>query len=82
MGAMRPESLFLATALAHISLAGYTLLRITAPRADPAEGAKRSRRCRPTVRVTPEALRLDPRPSRTVEQDRLRFAAALPHKVA
>ena len=63
MAEMRPESLFLVIALAHVLLAAYALLRISrsarlsqadksAFRAMPAEPA-----------VTPETLRLDQAPS-------------------
>jgi MFS family permease len=61
MGGMRPESLFLATALAHFLLAGYTGLRITRRAAIPPE-ARESFQTLPSERAaTPEALRLDPR---------------------
>ena len=61
MTTMRPESLFLATALAHLLLAAYTLLRINR-RAPVAQGAKDAFKTLPADRaVTPESLRLDPR---------------------
>ena len=61
MTMMRPESLFLATALAHILLAAYTLLRINR-RAPVPQGAKDAFKTLPADRaVTPESLRLDPR---------------------
>jgi MFS family permease len=61
MGALRPESLFLATALAHLSLAAYTLLRINR-RAPVPQAAKDAFKTLPADRViTPEAARLDPR---------------------
>ena len=61
MGMMRPESLFLATALAHILLATYALLRIRARAPVPRE-AKDAFKTLPADRaLTPEATRLDPR---------------------
>ena len=61
MGMMRPESLFLATALAHILLAAYALLRIRARAPVPRE-AKDAFKTLPADRaLTPEATRLDPR---------------------
>ena len=61
MGAMRPEALFLATALPHVLLAAYTVLRITRRAPVPAE-AKDPFKTLPAERgVTPEAGRLDPR---------------------
>jgi MFS family permease len=61
MTTLRPESLFLATALAHILLAAYTLLRINR-RAPVPQGAKDAFKTLPADRaVTPESLRLDPR---------------------
>ena len=58
---MRPESLFLATALAHIGLAGYTLLRIKRRAPVPIE-AREAFQTLPVERsITPESLRLDPR---------------------
>ena len=61
MGAMRPESIFLATALAHSALAGYTVLRIGRRAPVPLE-AREAFKTLPSERgVTPEAVRLDPR---------------------
>ncbi|TIM03761.1 MAG: MFS transporter, partial [Mesorhizobium sp.] len=61
MGWMRPESLFLATALAHLCLAGYTLLRISRRAPVPIED-RDAFKTQPAERsITPEALRLDPR---------------------
>ena len=61
MGMMRPESLFLATTLAHILLAAYALLRIRARAPVPRE-AKDAFKTLPADRaLTPEATRLDPR---------------------
>jgi uncharacterized membrane protein YfcA len=61
MTLLRPESLFLATALAHLLLAAYTLLRISR-RAPVPQGAKDAFKTLPADRaVTPESLRLDPR---------------------
>jgi MFS family permease len=61
MSLLRPESLFLATALAHLSLAGYALLRIRRRAPVPLE-ARDAFKTLPADRVlTPEAARLDPR---------------------
>jgi MFS family permease len=61
MGELRPESLFLATALAHTLLAGYVLLRIRRRAPVPRE-AKDAFKTLPADRaLTPEATRLDPR---------------------
>jgi uncharacterized membrane protein YfcA len=61
MGWMRPEGLFIATALAHLALAGYTLLRIRARAPVPIED-RDAFKTQPAERaLTPEALRLDPR---------------------
>lgn len=61
MGALRPESLFLATALAHVALAVYTVLRISR-RAPVPVGEREAFKTLPAERgVTPEAVRLDPR---------------------
>jgi len=61
MGMLRPESLFLATALAHLLLAAYTVLRISRRAPVPRE-AKDAFKTLPSDRVlTPEAARLDPR---------------------
>ncbi|MDH6234243.1 MFS family permease [Mesorhizobium soli] len=58
---LSPEGLFLATALAHFALAGYTLLRISRRAPVPVE-AREAFNSLPSERgVTPEALRLDPR---------------------
>jgi len=61
MGSMRPESLFLATALAHAALAAYTVLRI-GRRAPVPLDAREAFKTLPSERgLTPEAGRLDPR---------------------
>jgi MFS family permease len=61
MEAMRPESLFLATALAHFLLVGYTLMRIRR-RAPVPHDEKDAFKTMPAERgATPEAARLDPR---------------------
>jgi len=61
MGFLRPESLFLATALAHGSLAGYTALRVTKRASIPPEEREAFQGLPADRAVTPEALRLDPR---------------------
>ena len=61
MERMRPESLFLTTALAHLLLAGYTLLRISRRAPIPVD-EREIFTTHPSERaLTPEALRLDPR---------------------
>lgn len=61
MGALRPEALFLATALAHFLLVAYTLLRISR-RAPVPVGEREAFKTLPSERgATPEAARLDPR---------------------
>ncbi|MEP9372845.1 MFS transporter [Mesorhizobium sp. KR1-2] len=61
MGSMSPESLFLATALAHFLLAGYTLLRISRRAPVPVEDREAFKTLPSERGVTPEAVRLDPR---------------------
>jgi MFS family permease len=61
MGSMRPESLFLATALAHFTLAGYTVLRIGRRAPVPVEDREAFKTLPSERGVTPEAVRLDPR---------------------
>ncbi len=61
MGSLRPESLFLATALAHFTLAGYTLLRINRRAPVPLEDREAFKTLPSERGVTPEAGRLDPR---------------------
>ncbi|MCV0394290.1 MAG: MFS transporter [Rhizobiaceae bacterium] len=61
MERMRPESIFLATAIAHLGLAGYTLYRISQRAAVPEE-AKEAFKTMPSERAaTPQATLLDPR---------------------
>jgi len=61
MDLMRPEGLFLATALAHLALAGYTLLRIRVRAPVPVE-EREAFQTQPAERtLTPESVRLDPR---------------------
>lgn len=58
---LRPDAIFLATALAHLLLAGYTVVRIRARAPVPAE-EKETFQTLPSERAaTPESLRLDPR---------------------
>jgi MFS family permease len=59
MSRLAPESIFLATALAHIVLAGYTVLRIRLRAPVPIEG--REAFAPVADKVTPEAAQLDPR---------------------
>lgn len=61
MEQLRPDAIFLATALAHLALAGYTLVRIRA-RAPVPIAERETFQTLPSERAaTPEALRLDPR---------------------
>ena len=61
MEALRPESLFLSTGLAHLALAAYTLLRITRRAPVPLD-ERETFTTHPAERaLTPEALHLDPR---------------------
>jgi MFS family permease len=63
MSWMRPESVFLATALAHVALAVYTLVRISRRAPVPVD-AREAFQTLPSERgATPEAARLDPRQS-------------------
>jgi MFS family permease len=58
---LQPEGLFLATALAHLGLAAYTLLRIRVRAPVPIED-REAFKTQPAERaLTPEAVRLDPR---------------------
>jgi MFS family permease len=67
MSSLGPESIFLATALPHVLLAVYTVLRI-GRRAPVPVGARETFKTLPSERgVTPEAGRLDPRTP--VQQD-------------
>jgi MFS family permease len=61
MSVLRPEGLFLATALAHAGLAAYTLLRINRRAAVPVENREAFQTLPADRAVTPEAVRLDPR---------------------
>ena len=61
MGMMRPESLFLATALPHGLLVAYTMLRIRRRAAVPVEDREAFKTLPADRGVTPEAARLDPR---------------------
>ena len=58
---MRPESLFLATALAHLCLAGYTMLRIGRRAPVPIEDRDAFKTLPVERSITPESIRLDPR---------------------
>lgn len=61
MARMRPESLFLATALAHCLLAGYALVRVRARAAIPIEEREAFKTLPAERAVTPQAVLLDPR---------------------
>ncbi|MCC2689750.1 MAG: transrane transport protein [Rhizobiaceae bacterium] len=61
MGRMRPESLFLATALPHALLVGYTMLRISRRAPVPVADREAFKTLPADRGVTPEAGRLDPR---------------------
>ena len=67
MEQLRPDAIFLATALAHLALAGYTLVRIRA-RAPVPIAERETFQTLPSERAaTPEALRLDPRSGESPE---------------
>lgn len=57
----RPESLFLATALAHFALAGYTMLRISRRAPVPLDEREAFKTLPAERAVTPQAVMLDPR---------------------
>ncbi len=61
MDYLRPESLFLATALPHIVLAGYTVLRISRRAPVPIEDREAFKTLPSERAVTPQAVLLDPR---------------------
>lgn len=61
MASMRPESLFLATALPHFLLVGYTMLRISRRAPVPLDEREAFKTLPADRGVTPEAVRLDPR---------------------
>jgi MFS family permease len=61
MGWLRPESLFLATAIAHLALAGYTLLRIRQRAPVPIEDRDAFKTLPAERSITPQSLTLDPR---------------------
>lgn len=61
MDYLRPESLFLATALPHFVLAGYTLLRISRRAPVPIEDREAFKTLPSERAVTPQAVLLDPR---------------------
>lgn len=61
MDRLGPESLFLATALAHFLLAGYALLRIRRRAPVPLEDREAFKTLPSDRALTPEAVRLDPR---------------------
>jgi MFS family permease len=61
MGSMRPESLFLATALAHFALVAFAVLRIRRRAPVPLEDREAFKTMPSERGATPEAARLDPR---------------------
>jgi MFS family permease len=61
MAYLRPESLFLATAIAHAALAGYTMLRIKTRAPIPVEEREAFQSVPAERATTPQALQLDPR---------------------
>ena len=64
MGSMRPESLFLATALPHGLLVVYTLMRIRRRAPVPIDEREAFKTLPSDRGATPEAVRLDPRTAR------------------
>jgi len=68
MSAMRPESVFVATAIAHAALGAYTLIRIQQRAAIPV-GEREAFKTMPAERAsTPQAAHLDPRSADDSEQ--------------
>jgi MFS family permease len=61
MARMRPESLFLATAMAHLGLAAYALVRVRARAPVPIESRDAFTTLPAERAVTPQAVLLDPR---------------------
>ncbi|MEO4000790.1 MFS transporter [Mesorhizobium sp. CAU 1732] len=61
MGRMRPESIFLATALAHFLLAGYAIVRVRARAPVPIEDREIFKTLPSERAVTPQGVLLDPR---------------------
>jgi MFS family permease len=61
MGWLRPEALFLATALAHLSLCAYTLLRISRRAPVPVDEREAFKTLPSERAVTPQGAQLDPR---------------------
>ncbi|MHB2267667.1 MFS transporter [Aliihoeflea sp. PC F10.4] len=61
MDYLRPESLFLATALPHLVLAGYTMLRVSRRAPVPIEEREAFKTLPSERAVTPQAVLLDPR---------------------
>ena len=61
MGSLRPESIFLATALPHFLLVGYTLLRIAKRAPVPFEDREAFKTLPSERGATPQAALLDPR---------------------
>jgi MFS family permease len=61
MARMRPESLFLATALAHLLLASYAMLRVRARAPVPIEDREAFKTLPAERAVTPQGVLLDPR---------------------
>lgn len=66
---MRPESLFLTTALAHFALGAYTLLRITRRAPVPVEDREAFKTLPSERAATPQAAVLDPRSDGEVEAE-------------
>lgn len=61
MARLRPESLFLATAAAHLALGAYALMRVRARAAVPIEDREAFKTLPSERAVTPQAVLLDPR---------------------
>jgi hypothetical protein len=73
---MRPEALFLATALAHGGLGAYTLFRVRRRAPVPLEEREAFQTLPSERAATPESLRLDPRspPEEPAEEGQRRAA--------
>lgn len=82
MAAWRPESLFLATGLAHLALAGYTMLRVSRRAPVPVE-ERETFTSHPSERaLTPEGLHLDPRSEAVAEAEAEAEATQEPARVS
>jgi MFS family permease len=77
MGRMRPESIFLATALAHFLLAGYAIVRVRARAPVPIEDREIFKTLPSERAVTPQGVLLDPARIPTTRRPSLRRMLAI-----